>query len=69
VLEDVNRDYAPRRLIGALADVYAKLLPHLSTPSGEDFVANWMTRLTDLNEQRRHADKNLSGCYAQSRDG
>jgi hypothetical protein len=51
VLEDVNRDYVPRRLIGAVADVYTALLPELSTPSGEEFMSNWIARLTDFDNQ------------------
>jgi hypothetical protein len=58
VLEDVNRDYVPRRLIGVVADVYTKLLPDLSTPAGEEFMSNWITRLTDFENQKKNADTN-----------
>ena len=58
VLEDVNRDYAPRRLIGAVADVYTKLLPELSTPAGEELMSNWIARLTDFENQKKNADTN-----------
>jgi hypothetical protein len=58
VLEDVNRDYAPRRLIGAVADVYTKLLPELSTPTGEEFISNWIARITEFDNQRGNAAAN-----------
>lgn len=51
VFEAVNREAAGPRLVGGVCDVYAGLLPVLSTPEGEEFVSTWTARITEIEDQ------------------
>lgn len=45
VLDAVNREAAGPRLVGAVSDVCAGLLPELSTPEGQEFLSTWTARI------------------------
>jgi hypothetical protein len=51
IFDEVNREAAGPRLVGAVCDVYAGLLPVLSTAEGRDFLATWTARVTGLDDQ------------------
>jgi hypothetical protein len=51
VFEEVNREAAGPRLVGAVCDVYAGLLPVLASAEGRDFLAKWTARITGLDDQ------------------
>jgi hypothetical protein len=51
VLDAVNREKAGPRLVAAVCDVYAGLLPMLSTPEGLEFLSTWTARITGLEDQ------------------
>lgn len=51
VLDSVNREAAGPRLVGAVCDLYAALLPVLSTPKGQEFLSTWTARITGLEDQ------------------
>lgn len=51
VFHVVNHEAAGPRLVGAVCDVYARLLPVLSTQEGLDFLTTWTARITGLEDQ------------------
>lgn len=51
VLDTVNRESAGPRLVGAVCDVYARLLPVLSAAEGREFLSTWTARIAGLEEQ------------------
>jgi hypothetical protein len=51
VFDAVNREAAGPRLVGGVCDVYAGLLPVLSTPEGQEFLSTWTARITRLEDQ------------------
>ncbi|WP_239655139.1 hypothetical protein [Mycobacterium riyadhense] len=51
VFDAVNREAAGPRLVGGVCDVYAGLLPVLSTPEGQEFLSTWAARITGLEDQ------------------
>ncbi|KEP41936.1 hypothetical protein [Mycobacterium kansasii] len=51
VFNAVNREAAGPRLVGGVCDVYAGLLPVLSTPEGQEFLSTWTARITGLEDQ------------------
>jgi hypothetical protein len=51
VFDVVNREAAGPRLVGGVCDVYAGLVPVLSTPEGQEFLSTWTARLTGLEDQ------------------
>lgn len=51
VLHAVNREAAGPRLVGGVCDVYAGLLPVLSTPEGLEFLSTLTARITGLEDQ------------------
>lgn len=51
VFDAVNREAAGPRLVGAVCDVYAGLLPVLSTPQGQEFLSTWTARITAVYNQ------------------
>jgi hypothetical protein len=51
IFDEVNREAAGPRLVGAVCDVYAELPPVLSTAEGRDFLATWTARITGLDDQ------------------
>jgi hypothetical protein len=51
VFDAVNREAAGPRLVGGVCDVYAGLLPVLSTPEGQEFLSTWTARITGVEDQ------------------
>ena len=51
VVHTVNRDRAAPRFVGGVCDVYAGLLPQLSTPEGQEFLSTWIARITALEDE------------------
>lgn len=51
VFDAVNREAAGPRLVGGVCDVYAGLLPVLSTPEGQQFLSTWTARITGIENQ------------------
>jgi hypothetical protein len=51
VFDAVNREAAGPRLVGAVCDVYANLLPQLSTPEGQEFLSTWIARITQIDDE------------------
>jgi hypothetical protein len=51
VFDAVNRESAGARLVGGVCDVYAGLLPVLSTPEGQEFLSTWTARIAGLEDQ------------------
>jgi hypothetical protein len=51
VFEAVNREMAGPRLVGGVCDVYAGLLPVLSTPEGQEFLSTWTARIAGIEDQ------------------
>lgn len=51
VFDAVNRESAGARLVGGVCDVYAGLLPVLSTPEGQEFLSTWTARIAGIEDQ------------------
>jgi hypothetical protein len=52
VIHVVNRDRAGARFVGAVCDVYAGLLPQLSTPEWQkEFLSTWIARITAIEDE------------------
>lgn len=47
----MNREFAGPRLVGGVCDVYAGLLPVLSTLEGQEFLSTWTARIMGLEDQ------------------